>query len=261
MTLTPEQIKARQGKLTASSIGTLLRGDETQIYDLWRQVSGDPTWQEPDFSDNWPVQLGVISEELNLKWFAKKHAPVSRQGEVVTHPNDWAACTLDGWANDLPIQAKHVIQYKKIADVLDWYAPQHHWEMYVTGTKKIYSSVIIGALEPEVTIVEWDDAYGEALIKRARDFMDAVWNLCPPVKLPELAAPVRPENFRTVSMEGNNLWADAATDWLANVDGAKKFEEAKETIKSLIEPDVGTATGYGIIARRAKNSAVTIRSE
>lgn len=261
MSLTPEQRALRVGKLTASSIGTLLRGSEEDLLNLWRTVSGDPNYVEPDFSDNWPVQLGVITEELNLNWFAKKNGAVSRRGEVVTHANGWAACTLDGWSvdHDAPIQAKHCIQYKKLPDILDWYAPQFHWEMFVTNRKKICTSVIIGALEPQVTILEYDEAYGAALVKRAEDFMNCVWNLTPPVKAPEIAAPVRREEWRTVAMEGNNEWAHAAVDWLANKDPAEKFEAAKEIIKDMMAADVGIAHGYGIIAKRAKNSAISIK--
>lgn len=261
MTLTPEQMKLRQGKLTASQVGILIRGDENQLHDLWRLISGDPAAVEPDFSDNWPVQLGVISEELNLRWYEKKHSPVSKQGEVITHENGWAACTLDGWDvdNDIPIQCKHVIQYKHIDDVLDWYAPQHHWEMFCTRRKRIASSVIIGALEPNVNFVSYDEAYGAALYKRAEQFMQHVWNLTPPVALPELADPVRPEAMRTVDMVGNNSWSALATDYLENKDGAKKFEDSKKAIKEMMAPDVGTAHGYGITAKRAKDGSVRIK--
>lgn len=259
--LTQEQRKLRQGKLTASQIGLLIRGDEKELHDLWRLVSGDPAAIEPDFSDNWPVQLGTISEELNLLWFAKKHGAVSRQGEVVTHTNGWAACTLDGWdvSNDMPIQCKHCIQYKHIDDILDWYAPQHHWEMFVTGRKRIASSVIIGALEPVVNFIPFDEAYGAAILKRAEQFMECVNNLTHPVVLPSIAPPVNPDALQTVDMTGNNGWGAFAEDYKTHKENAKKFEEAKEGIKKLFAPDTGTAHGYGVIAKRAKDNSIRIR--
>lgn len=261
MSLTPEQKAARKGKLTASMIGMLMRGDETEIYNLWRLVSGDPSYEEPDFSDNWPVQLGVASEAINIEWYRKKIGPVSRCGEVVTHANGWAACTLDGWDvdNAIPIQAKHVIQYKKIGDVLDFYAPQHHWEMFVNKTKRIGSTVIIGSLEPVVNFVPYDEEYGAAIYKRAESFMNCVQTMTPPVKLPELKAPVRPEDYRTESMLGNNEFAAFAADWLENKEANEKFEASKIGIKSLIAPDVGLAYGYGIKAKRDKRGSITIK--
>jgi len=261
MSLTSEQLKARQGKLTASQIGILIRGSEEDLMNLWREVSGDPTYQGPNFEDSWPVQLGVHTELLNLNWFAKKHGAISRRGEVVTHPNGWAACTLDGWSDvyEAPVEAKHVIQYKKMNDVLDWYAPQFHWQMYVNGTDKVYASIIVGALEPVVEKINWDHAYGEAIIKRARDFMDCVWNLTPPVKTEPLAAPLHHSEWRKVDMSNSNSWGAAANQWLENKEGASKFEEAKEAIKELMESDVGEAFGHGILAKRAKNGAISIR--
>lgn len=263
MSLTPQQRKERLGKLTASQIGILIRGDENAIINLWREVSGDPSFIELDFSDNWPVQLGTITERLNLDWFVKKNGAVSRRGEVVVHNNGWAACTLDAWSidHDIPVEAKHVIQYKKMPDVLDWYAPQFHWQMFVTGRKRVAASVIIGSLEPQVTFVSYDESYGAAIVKRAEDFMECVRNMVMPVKQPEIAVPVRLEDMRTEDMIGNNEWAAAAADWLGNKDASKKFEDSKDAIKALIKPDVGNAFGYGIQARKDKKGAVTISQQ
>lgn len=259
--LTEEQKKLRTGKLTASQIGILVRGNEEQLIDLWRCVSGDPAWEEPDFSNNFPVQLGIVTEKINLDWFQKKYGTVSRRGEVVTHENGWGACTLDGWSDeyDCPLEAKQSIQYKDINDIIDFYSPQLHWQGFVSGRKRMGISVIIGALEPDVNFIAYDEAYGAALYKRAEQFMQHVWNLTPPVALPELADPVRPEAMRTVDMVGNNSWSTTAVDWLQNKEGAKKFEEAKKTIKEMMAPDVGTAHGHGITAKRAKDGSVRIK--
>lgn len=98
--LTPEQLKARDGKLTASRVGVLMSGDEAKILSLWREMLG---LQEPeDLSGVWAVRRGEATEQLNLDWFERKTGKkVTRRGEVVVHPeHDWAACTLDGWIED-----------------------------------------------------------------------------------------------------------------------------------------------------------------
>ena len=61
MALTKQQQAAREGRLTASGVGVLMRGDPEPIRDLWRELVGDPTWKPKDFSDNWAVQLGVAT--------------------------------------------------------------------------------------------------------------------------------------------------------------------------------------------------------
>jgi hypothetical protein len=60
-------------------------------------------------------------------------------------------------------------------------------------------------------------------------------------------------------MQGNNYWADNASAYLASEAAAKVHENAKKCIRDMIEADVGTAHGYGVVAKRAKNGAITIR--
>lgn len=97
--LSPDQIEARRGKLTASRVACLMNGTKEEILNLWRELVGDPKWEPEDLSGVWPVQLGSTTEELNLDWFELKTGKsVTRRGEVVVHPEyEWAACTLDGW--------------------------------------------------------------------------------------------------------------------------------------------------------------------
>lgn len=100
MMLTPTQIEARKGKLTASRIACLMTGDIAAILRLYREMIGEEL--EEDLSDVWPVQLGAATEQLNLDWHERKRrTPVTRRGEVVVHPEySWAACTFDGWVED-----------------------------------------------------------------------------------------------------------------------------------------------------------------
>lgn len=263
MSLTAKQIQLRDGKLTASRVGVLMHGDEAKIYDLWLECIGDPSWATPNFEDNWPVQMGNATEALNLAWYAKKIGKVSRQGEVVTMVRpSWAACTLDGFdvERGIPIECKFSL-YKKHDELRDWNLPQLHWQMMVLDTKQCALSTISGYNEPKVEFVEYNEAYGGELWNRAEAFWRCVETLTPPVKLAEIAPPVPKEQWRNVSMDGNNGWASAATDWLENKDAAKKFDKAKDEIKDLVEPDVGIASGHGIIVKRSASGSLTIKQE
>jgi hypothetical protein len=87
--LSPAQIEARKGRLTASRVGVLMTGDTAAIMRLYRELLGEVP--EEDLSDVWPVQLGAETEPLNLRWYARRRNPLSRHGEVVVHPRyDWA---------------------------------------------------------------------------------------------------------------------------------------------------------------------------
>ena len=60
--LSPAQIAARDGKLTASAVACLMSGDADKILNLWRELTGDPSYVPEDLSDIWAVQLGSHTE-------------------------------------------------------------------------------------------------------------------------------------------------------------------------------------------------------
>ena len=264
MTLTAEQLEAREGKLTASRVGVLMNGDDGAVRDLWRELTGDPSYAPSDLSGVWAVQLGSATEVLNLEWYGRKtgHAP-TRRGEVVTsQERPWAACTLDGWDADHPegsavIECKHVGGFEPPETVLARYMPQVHWQMYVTGVSHAVLSVIQGAKEPVIEEVPLDSDYLAELLQRADEFWRCVETLTPPVAPPPVDPP-RPAAVREVHMSGNNAWAANAGDWLDNRDAAKAFKEAEKEIKSLVPDDAGRAFGHGIECKRARNGALRI---
>ena len=269
MTLTPEQLAAREGKLTASRVGVLMNGDDAAIYDLWRELTGDPSHEPDDLSGVWPVQLGNATEALNLEWYGKKtgHSP-TRRGEVVTsQERPWAACTLDGWDaaygdTDPPvravIEAKHVGGFEPLETVIARYTPQVHWQMYVTGASLAVMSVVQGAKPPVLEEVPLDADYLADLLNRADQFWRCVETLTPPVALPPIDPP-RPVAAREVDMDRSNAWASYAGAWIADREAAATFKLVEKDIKALVPEDAARAYGHGIEVKRSRNGALSIR--
>ena len=90
---------------------------------LWRQMIGDPDYVPPDLTWVWPVQLGSVTEEVNLRFYGHNTGnSLSRHGEVVVNVyNDWASCTLDAW-DDAELRERtqtRSIDSKKRSDGLD----------------------------------------------------------------------------------------------------------------------------------------------
>ena len=272
--LTAAQQAAREGKLTASRVGILMNGDDAALLNLWRECTGDPSYEPPDLSGVWPVQLGSHTEALNLRWYTRRVGrPVTRQGEVVvSQERDWAAATLDGWDAAYPlarpgearqgmepavIEAKHVGGFESRGRVVARYMPQVHWQMYVTGARLAVLSIIEGAREPVLEEIPRDEDYMAEILRRADEFWRCVETLTPPVALPAVEAP-RPA-VREIDMSASNEWGNFAADWLANRDAAKTFNAAVKEIKALVEPDVKRAYGHGIEAKRSRSGAITIR--
>jgi hypothetical protein len=256
--LTFAQQEARAGKLTASKVGCLMRGNAEEILHLYKQFLGEEI--EEDLSKVWPVQLGAATEQLNLDWLEAKGTKLSRRGEVVVHrAYDWAACTLDAWVDDLgcPCEAKHVAGREPLEVIIDRYQPQMHWQMIVTGATQCALSVIMGANEPIVEFIPIDHDYAQELRNRAFQFMDHVRRRVPPVEL----APVLPpaDASKIYDMTSNNLWASQAADWLANWQAGKTAEAASKALKEIVPADAKKVTGHGVRVTRDRAGRLSLR--
>lgn len=259
--LTEAQLKARDGKLTASRVACLMSGDDAAVLNLWRLMIGDPDAVEEDLSDVWVVQLGSATEALNLDWFERRTgAVVTRRGEVVVHPEaDWAACTLDGWDANIPgpVEAKHVGGREPLERIVERYQAQLHWQMIVTVAARCALTVIEGSNEPVVEIIDRDEAYAAELWQRACAFMACVRSLTPPVALPAVEAPTLPS--RVVDFTGSNKWGSEAASWLETKDAAKRNEAASKALKGMVPADALRCHGAGVEIKRDKAGRLSLK--
>lgn len=259
--LSPAQIAARDGRLTASRVACLMSGDAQKIYDLWRELTGDPSFEPEDLSGVWAVALGTVTEALQLDWYERKTGrSLSKRGDVIVHPTiNWAAATLDAFDDELsaPVEAKHVGGHEKIETVLARYTPQAHWQMIVTGASKCVFTVIEGAREPVIEVVERDEAYAAELLKRATAFMEHVFDLTPPVVLPPIEPPVKA--VKIYDFTGQNQWTSEAVTWATNRQAAKDFAAAEKILKGLIPADAAKVFGAGLEAKRDRAGRISLR--
>jgi len=260
--LTPEQKTAREGKLTASAIGSLVSGDKDRILNLWREMIGSPDYVEPDFSDNWPVRLGETTEQLNLDWYEKKTGNILvNRGAVVVHPDyGWAAATLDGFDNVLacPVETKHVGGWEKTDTIIQRYMPQMHWQMECTATKQCAISIIAGAAEPYIEYINYNRDYADELMARANRFMTHVWDMTEPVVIEPAPVYLPHDKMIEVNFSGNNHYAAMASQWIANKKGAKDFDEAQAALKEMMPHDARRIYGHFLQIKRAKNGSIRI---
>jgi hypothetical protein len=270
--LTPEQIAARKGKLTASRMASLMgRIGETELQRserakkidwLYREFIGEPV-PEIDLRRNWPVRMGEATENLNLDWFSEKYGlPVTRRGEVVEHPFlNWAACTLDGWVvdggADYPLEAKFAMGREPVEVLIDRYQPQGQWQCCITGANEVCFSFIIGTSEPVVEYVDRDNAYIDSMIERGLHFMWCVENRVPPVLFDPAPLPV--QATQTYDMTGNNEWASSAVEWIATHKFARMAKDAEATLKSLVPEDAEKVTGHGVRITRNRAGRLSLR--
>lgn len=258
--LTTEQIAARQGKITASRIACLMRGDKEAIMRLYREfVGGEPT---EDLSRIWPVQLGACTEKLNLDWFEAKNGLLSRRGEVVGHPVlPWAAATLDAWSPSLscPVEVKHVGGREPLETIIERYQPQCQWQMECTRASRCAISVIQGADEPIIEYINVAPDYAVEMIKRGEQFMACVASRTPPVVLDPVPVPV--SATRSVDMTGNNAWANYASVWLEHEGHISIAKEAEKLLKTAVPADARVCGGHGVRITRDRAGRLSLRKE
>lgn len=258
--LTPEQIEARRGKLTASRIACLMRSDKDAIMRLYREfVGGEPP---EDLSRVWPVQLGATTEKLNLDWFEARHGVLVRRGEVVPHPTlSWAAATLDAWSPSLacPVETKHVGGREPLDVVIERYQPQFQWQMFVTSAARIATSIIQGADAPVIEFIDFAPDYVDEMVRRGQQFMDCVAHRIPPVILEPAPPPVVAS--RVIDMTRNNAWANHAAVWLEHEASAAIAKEAEKLIKGVVPEDAKECFGHGVRIKRDRAGRLSLRKE
>lgn len=263
MALSEQQQAARLGKMTGSRIGTLTTGNTEDVYNLWLELTGDPDYKPPDYSDDFGVQLGNATEQFHLDWIQRHCGEIDCRGNSLQHKDiDWALVTLDGWAkrDGVPVEAKHVGGYESADTVLDRYMPQMHWTMWCAGTNEIIFSAINGTKEPRPVFIGLDQAYLDTLIEAATRFMACVRDLREPVPNPFVKAP-KPIFTRVVDMSGSNSWGVMAAQWKEHKVSAGLYQSAAKGLKELVPADAKECFGAGIRAKRSKNGALTIKLE
>jgi predicted phage-related endonuclease len=240
-----------------------MTGDVDKIMRLYRELTGEA--EEENLDDNWAVQLGHATEQLNLDWYEKTNGRLlSRRGQVAIHPdNDWAAATLDGYDDilDCPIECKHVGGREPIDIIIDRYQPQMHWQMYVTRAAQCALSVIMGTNPPVVTYVPRDIDYATEMVKRAENFMYCVGMRNPPVAMQAPVAPPAYDTLTTRDMTGDNEWAAHAGIFLENRPAHEHYEDAKASLKAKIKDTERELRGHGVYVRRARNNSIHVRAE
>ena len=259
--MTPLELERRRSSVGASDATIIMTGAPEDVYILWEVKTGRKPYS--DLSDVLPVQIGIATEQVNLDFAARKLGMIiTRSVGVQTHPDhSWLTATPDGWLMDerCPVEAKHVNQFAKLDDVAAKYAAQVHMQMMVTDADHAYLSVIIGTMTHEVRRIDFDWVYAAEVFERCSAFWRCVQSDTPPPGWAPAGPPIEHSTMRTVSMEGNNLWAAAASDWMTTRAAVAQNDAAKLTIKNMVEPDVRKAEGHGITVTRAKNGAITIK--
>jgi Phage-related protein, predicted endonuclease len=234
--------------------------DEKALLRLWREKRGEVS--APDLSAVLIVQLGLVTEDLNRRWYQQNSGhwigDVQRHAIHPTMP--WMAATLDGLVKETGavFEAKFMLPWSFSEEAAaEKHMAQLQHNMLVAGTRKSVLSIINGGGKWISLSIEADPIYQTILIAAEKAFWQAVKTGEPPALFDCEPPKPRIEAVRVVDMNASNSWAEFAGLFCATRDAHADHERAKSELKGLMPEDAKEAMGHGIRARRSKSGAVS----
>jgi len=243
-----------------SDARVIMGDNEEALIRLWQEKRGEVEPQ--DLSGNLKVQLGVVTEDLNRRWYE------ANTGQVITdvqrqirHPVlRWMAATLDGrvQSNESLFEAKFMLPWSFSEEAaVQKHAPQLQHNLWVVAGRTAVLSVITGGGRWVGIEVPADPLYQHLVVTAERKFWRCVESGEPPTLFGVDPPKPRIEAVRIVDMSTSNTWAEFAGSFARTHPAFLEHERAKAELKRLVPEDAQQAIGHGVRAKRSKSSAIT----
>jgi len=253
-------LTTRRYFIGGSDARIIMGTDEGALLRLWREKRGEV--QPEDLSGNLIVQLGLVTEALNRRWYE------ANSGQVLTdvqrhirHPViRWMAATLDGRveSSGAVFEAKFMLPwYFSEEAAAEKYMPQLQHNMWVVAAKSAVLSVITGGGKWVEITAHADPLYQHLIITAERKFWRCVKNGEPPRLFGVDPPRPRIEAVRVVDMSASNAWAEFAGVFARTRAAHAEHEGAKAELKNLMPEDAKEARGHRVRAKRSKSGAVS----
>jgi putative phage-type endonuclease len=250
----------RRGFIGGSDARIIMGADEAALLRLWREKRGEA--EPEDLSGNLIVQLGVVTEDLNRRWYELNTGQtVKNVQRRVWHPVvRWMAATLDGLVEGTGavFEAKFMLPWSFSEEgAAEKYMAQLQHNMWVANAKTAVLSVITGGGKWVEITVSADSLYQHLLLTAEKKF----WRCVETGDAPHVFGiePPRPRlvAVRIVDMSSSNAWADLAAVFRTTRPAFLEHERAKTELKAIMPEDAKEAIGHGIRAKRSKSGAVS----
>ena len=252
-------LKSLRGFIGGSDARIIVGKDEGALLRLWREKRGEV--EPEDLSGNLAVQLGLVTENLNRRWYQ------TQTGKIVTdvqmwrrHPTlRWMAATLDGRVDGSEVfEAKFMLPWQFSEEAAgEKHAPQLQHNMFVVAARNAVLSVITGGGKWVEIKIHADPLYQHLIVTAERKFWRCVENGEPPTLFGVEPPKPRIEAVRIVDMTPSNAWAEFAAAYSRTHATHLEHEQAKSELKSLVPEDAQQAIGHGVRAKRSKSGAIS----
>lgn len=250
----------RRTFIGGSDARIIMGEDEANLIRLWREKRGEI--EPEDLTDNLIVQLGVVTEGLNRRWYQYNtgHA-IKHVQKRIQHPvNKWMAATLDGMVEPTGavFEAKFMLPWAFSEQAAaEKHMAQLQHNMWVANARSAVLSVITGGGKWVELTLNADPLYQHLLLTAEKKFWRCVQN----GETPRLFGiePPRPrlEAVRVVDMTSSNSWSELAATFRRTRSAFQEHEGAKADLKKLVPEDAKEAMGHGLRAKRSKSGAIS----
>lgn len=244
--------------------------------ELWRIKKG--LQGRPDLSHQFNVQLGLATEDFNIKWaednymlkFNKQAARQMQYGLIkLTGTLDgFSGTNADDEVEFIGIECKHTYSYNTMDKMLDYYMPQLQFYIWIAKLEKMIFSVIFGNQWKAVEVYPSQE-YLELMQDNIRMFWDHIVHNSEPddnnyhndvLKRNASAyidsVPINKMTARDASK--SNSFTEYTQQYLQHEDAAKTFEAAKKALREEIRPNEREVYNDLISVKRDKRGSVRV---
>ena len=224
----------RRTFIGGSDARIIMGDDEKALLRLWREKRGEIGPE--DLSGNLVVQLGLVTEDLNRRWYevnaGQRLVDIQKH---VRHPAlRWMGATLDGrvQGSEAVFEAKFMLPWSFSEEAAaEKYMPQLQHNMWVVAARTAVLSVITGGGKWVEIKTHADSLYQHLIVTAERKFWRCVENGEPPSLFGADPPKPRIEAVRIVDMTSSNAWAEFATIFARTREAHQKHERARTELR------------------------------
>jgi predicted phage-related endonuclease len=266
---------SRDNEIRKASIGgsCALRIMDGDWHDLWLEKMG--LKNGVDLSDVLPVQLGVWTEEFNIKWFSK-HMQVEcfKDPNAATHEQRYhykwngvpCRATLDAEfmmrGERYGLECKHTNDRSTMRSQLERYMPQLQLYLEISGVKAMYFANIFGNGRYEYVKVAKDQQFLEQMFVHLKEFWDyVVREEEPPQAMPHLSVGIDQipiDDMVARDASSDNYFRVRAAEYISTKEAAKEHAAAGKDLKAMVGLDEREVYTDELSIKRDKRGSLRI---
>jgi len=271
-TINPTQSPHIEDFIRGSDMIDIMNGNWNKLWRIKKGLQG-----RPDLSFQFNVQLGLATEDFNIKWaednyMLKFNKQAKRQ---LQYGLIKLTGTLDGFSGTnsedkieyIGIECKHTYSYNTMDKMLEYYMPQLQFYIWIANLNKIIFSVIFGNQWKAVEVYPSEE-YLDGMKEQIKLFWEHIVHNTEPDDLDYNTQDLR---NNVVSIDGvpinkmtardasqSNSFTEYTQQYLQHEDAAKTFEAAKKALREEIRPNEREVYNDLISVKRDKRGSVRV---